>query len=323
MKKILVVFTGGTIGSSINNGAIDTDEKTSFLLLAQFKQRFPQSDVAFTTMQPYCILSENLTPKAWATLISAIENANPLNYDGIIVTHGTDTLAYTAAALAFYFHALHVPIFLVSSHYPLDNEHANGLDNFSFTVEKVVNENLTGVFVPYRNPAEKMVALHKALRLTCSPQLSSDFFSIADVNSAPKTFFNAPLKPQFSERILLIKPYPSLNYEHFNLDNVDAVLHDLYHSGTACTTKQWGENKSLLNFIKRCQTQNIAVYLAPALKSADAYQSTLELTNAGAIMLWNMTIEATFVKLSLAYGNFSNETTVVSFMQQNLADECI
>ncbi len=40
-------------------------------------------------------------------------------------------------------------------------------------------------------------------------------------------------------------------------------------------------------------------------------------------MLFNMTIEATFVKLSLAYGNFTGETTVVSFMQQNLAGEYI
>ena len=266
MKKILVVFTGGTIGSSVNSGTIDTDEKMSFLLLAQFKQRFPQSDVTFTTMQPYCILSENLTPKIWTTLISAIENANPHSYDGIIVTHGTDTLAYTAAALAFYFHALHVPLFLVSSYYPLDNEQANGLDNFSFAVEKIVNENLMGVFVPYRNPTEKMVTLHKATRLMCSPQLSSDFFSIADVNVVPKTLFNAPLKPNFSERILLIKPYPALNYERFNLNDVDVVLHDLYHSVTACTTKQWGENKSLLNFIKRCQTcllcPKIALFLS-------------------------------------------------------------
>ena len=320
MKKIIVVFTGGTIGSSVNDGAIDTDSNTSFLLLAQFKQRFPQANVTFTTLQPYQMLSENLSPKIWTTLILAIENANPQNYDGIVITHGTDTLAYTAAALGFYFHALNLPIFLVSSHYPLSNKNANGLDNFSFAIEKIITENLSGVFVPYRNPAAKWVVLHKATRLMCSPQLSSDFFSIADANTVPKTIFNAPLKAQFSERILLIKPYPSLNYDYFDLTNVEAVLHDLYHSGTACTT---GQGKSLLAFIKRCQSQNIAVYLAPALKSTNAYQSTLELVNTRATMLFNMTIEATFVKLSLAYGNFTGETTVVSFMQQNLAGEYI
>jgi L-asparaginase len=323
MKKILVIFTGGTIGSSVNDGAIDTDEKTSFLLLAQFKERYPKADVTFTTMQPYQILSENLVPKVWTTLILTIENEDLQNYDGIIVTHGTDTLAYTAAALGFYFHALNRPIFLVSSHFPLSNKKANGLDNFSFAVEKIMTENLTGVFVPYRNPSEKIVTLHKSTHLTCSPQLSSDFFSVSGKAKVSKNFFDTSLKPQFSDKILLIKPYPCLNYDYFNLENVEAVLHDLYHSGTACTTGQWGENKSLLHFINRCNTQNIAVYLAPVLELKEVYQSTHELNLCGATILWNMTIEAAYVKLSLAYGNFTSETTIVSFMQQNLADEYI
>lgn len=321
MKNILVIFTGGTIGSSIHNGTIDTDKKTAFVLLNQFQQRFPKVDVNFTTLQPYQILSENLSPQIWTTLISAIESAKPENYDAIIVTHGTDTLAYSAAALSFYFNGLSIPIFLVSSQLPLSNPNANGLDNFSGAVEKILHEKESGVFVPYRNPNEHDVILHKATRLTCSPQLSSNFFSITDVNEIQKTRLNVSIKPQFSEKILLIKPYPALNYDYFDLTNVEAVLHDLYHSGTACTTSEWGENKSLLNFIKRCQTKNIAVYLSPALKSDDAYQSTFELVKSGAIMLWNMTLEAAYVKLSLAYGNFTNKTEIISFMQLNLADE--
>ena len=53
----------------------------------------------------------------------------------------------------------------------------------------------------------------------------------------------------------MIKPYPGLNYAHFNLENVDAVLHDLYHSGTACASTQWGENYSLLEFIKLAENE--------------------------------------------------------------------
>lgn len=323
MKNILVIFTGGTIGSSVHQGTIDTDENTAFLLLQQFKQRQSQINVKFITHQPYQILSENLSPRIWTTLIAEIENANLNVYDGIIVTHGTDTLAYTAAALSLYFHELNVPIFLVSSHLPLNNPQANGLDNFCFAVEKIVTEKLTGVFVPYRNPNNAHVTLHKGSHLTCSPQLSSDFFSVAEVSSVLNVDFKMPLQPRFSERILLIKPYPSLNYNYLNLDNVEAVLHDLYHSGTACTTSEWGKNHSLLTFIDRCKQENVPIYLAPALKSADAYQSTLELVDAGAIMLWNLTLETAFVKLSLAYGNFQNLTTINSFLNIKLACEYV
>jgi L-asparaginase/Glu-tRNA(Gln) amidotransferase subunit D len=129
------------------------------------------------------------------------------------------------------------------------------------------------------------------------------------------------LKARFSERILMIKPYPGLNYAHFNLENTDAVLHDLYHSGTACASTQWGENYSLLEFIKRCQKQNTKVYLAPAVKSADAYQSTRELIEQGAEMIWNMSIEAAYVKLMLAYGNFTDERQILAIIDRDIAGE--
>ena len=119
----------------------------------------------------------------------------------------------------------------------------------------------------------------------------------------------------------MIKPYPGLNYAHFNLDNVDAVLHDLYHSGTACAMTLWGENYSLLEFIARCEKLAIKVYLAPAIKSADAYQSTSVLIEQGAAMIWNMSIEAAYVKLMLAYGNFSDERQIMAFMALDIAGE--
>jgi L-asparaginase/Glu-tRNA(Gln) amidotransferase subunit D len=131
------------------------------------------------------------------------------------------------------------------------------------------------------------------------------------------------LKPQFSSRVLMIKPYPGLDYSQFTLDFVDAVLHDLYHSGTACATAQWGENHSLLKFIKRCGELGVAVYLAPAFKSENAYQSTRELIEHGAAMIWNMSIEAAYVKLALAYGNFSDGQEIGSFLENDLAFEHI
>ena len=326
MTAILVIFTGGTIGSSLCNSEINTDASTHFLLLSQFQSRYPDVAIHFTTLKPYEILSENLMPIIWTTLIETIEKANPAHYDGIIVTHGTDTLAYTAAALNFYFYASKTPIFLVSSQYPLSNEEANGLDNFSYAVGCIVNQNLHGVFVPYKNPYTQNVTLHHGAHLTCSPQLSSDFFSITPRH---EHFFlrelerEKPLIPHFSTRILLIKPFPGIDYTCFNLENVDVVLHDLYHSGTACTTMAHGLTHSLRCFITQCHARNIDVFLAPALKSSNNYQSTLELTRQGAKMIWNMTIEAAYVKLLLAYGNCGNADDILYFLNDNIAGEQI
>ncbi|WP_292431004.1 asparaginase domain-containing protein [Methylobacter sp.] len=92
MKNILVVFTGGTIGSIATGGTINTSNTTSFKLIRLFEQQYENHrQIRFEHVQPLQILSENLAPVAWNTLIGAIEAARPDQYDGIIITHGTDT----------------------------------------------------------------------------------------------------------------------------------------------------------------------------------------------------------------------------------------
>lgn len=341
MKKILLVFTGGTIGSAATGGTINTSSSAAFKLLQRFEEHYPdQAEIRFDTLQPIQILSENLAPDAWKIIITAIETAVPDKYDGIIVTHGTDTLAYTAAALGYYFHALQKPVLLVSSDYPLENPKCNGLANFICAVEFIRQDIANGVFVPYRN-AGQTLQVHNGLRLTCSLQLSGDFYSVqgksfmqfdgrqftvvnpgqqAQESGAGKEI---DLKPEFSNRILIIRPYPGLDYRHFDLSDVDAVLHDLYHSGTACATEQWGKNHSLLEFIRRCNGENIPVYLAPAYQSESAYQSTRELIGQGAEMIWNLSIEAAYIKLVLAYGNFSDMQEISDFLSGDVAGEHI
>jgi L-asparaginase/Glu-tRNA(Gln) amidotransferase subunit D len=336
MKNILVVFTGGTIGSIAAGGTINTESSTSFKLIRLFQQHYQNHrQIHFDTLQPIQILSENLAPAAWKTMIEAIETARPDQYDGIIMTHGTDTLAYTACALSFYFNQIKTPILLVSSDYPLDNPQANGLDNFICAIEFILQQNQPGVFVPYKNQQQTM-QLHRGNRLACSLQLSGDFFSVQGksyMQFADGRFSSLnppaqqtptghmPLKAEFSERILMIKPYPGLDYSRINLDGVDAVLHDLYHSGTACASQQWGENYSLTGFLDRCEQQRVAVYLAPAIQSGDAYRSTRSLIEQGANIIWNMSIEAAYVKLLLAYGNFDDSRQIMEFIDADIAGE--
>ena len=348
MKNILLLSTGGTIGSSVHAGSINTTSTAQLKLLQLFEQQDKHTDIHFHCVQPLQILSENLAPCVWQTLITAIEAEQPENYDGIIVTHGTDTLAYTACALSFYFHALKIPLLLVSSDYPLDDDRANGLANFSCAVEFIRQNPIAGVFVPYpHRRARQIMMVHQGTRLTCSLQLSSDFYSI---NNQPFMNFDTPykrfhalennefvpmpplvkeqqqiinLQARFDAHITLIKPYPGLDYRTINLQQTDAVLHDLYHSGTACATSQWGEQHSLIIFIQRCKAENIPVYLAPAMYSEDAYQSTRQLIEHGAVMLWNLSIEAAYVKLLLAVSNYSDSLQIIEFMNTSIANEHI
>lgn len=332
-KNILLVFTGGTIGSQAEKGAINPSSAAGFKLLQLFAER--DSDpcsVTFKTIRPLQILSENLHPRHWQQIISNIEAEDLNRFDGIIVTHGTDTLAFSAAALGLYFSQLQIPMLLVSSDLPLDNPQANGLSNFLCAVEFVRKAPQGGVFVPYQNAGQGML-VHLATRLASCLPLGSDFISVQ--SKAYMQFKDGEfrrlqsfrdcspviLKADFSARILLIKPYPGLDYSQFSLDNVDAVLHDLYHSGTACASSAWGEGYSLVEFIKRCRRHAVKIYLAPAVKAESAYGSTLELLADGAEMIWNLSLEVAYAKLLLAYGNFDDPQAITRFLEQDIARE--
>lgn len=334
--KILLVFTGGTIGSQRHNGSIDTDPAAGFRLIQLFQQHDAKAgEVEFKTLQPLQILSENLHPQAWQTLIAAIEAEKLSDFDGIIVTHGTDTLAFSAAALGIYFNGLNIPLLMVSSDLPLDNPNANGLPNFLCAVEYIRQGRRPGVFVPYRNPRGKM-QLHIATRLSSCLPLSSDFIS---VQNKPYLDFEqghflehhplppAPSLPLRLENrfagILLIRPYPGLDYSVFDLAKADAVLHDLYHSGTACASRQWGGNHSLIEFSHRCQQRETPLYLAPSIRGEAAYSSTRELLSHGATMIWNCSMEAAFTKLSLACANWQDRQTINDFLEQDIAWELV
>ncbi|WKJ90519.1 asparaginase domain-containing protein [Methylomonas montana] len=334
-KNILLVFTGGTIGSQLDGNTINTNGNAGFKLLQRFAEQDTKPDsVSFKTLQPLQILSENLHPSHWPKIIASIESEDLRQFDGIVVTHGTDSLAFSAAALSLHFNSLAIPLLLVSSDLPLDYPQANGVANFICAVEFIRQLGLAGVFVPYRNPGQTM-QLHLGSRLSSCLPLSGDFISVQSQawmryesghferlhELDCKARSPIALKPEFSKQILLIRPYPGLDYTMFNLENVELVLHDLYHSGTACASAAAGRQCSLVEFVKRCSSRNIKIYLAPALYSESAYASTRELLECGAEMIWNMSLEAAYAKLLLAYGNFNTRNDIADFLQRDIAWE--
>ncbi len=336
MKNILLVTTGGTIGSTIDNQTINVNNHSSLKLLQLFQQHSAEAgNINFKTVPAYNLLSENLIPEYWQKLIQLIEAENLQHFDGIIVTHGTDTLAFTASMLGLYFNYLDIPLLLVSSQYPLDHADANGLKHFICAVDYITQQQPAGVLVPYQNPGQ-VLELHIATRLASSLQLSSDFISVqskAWIQYHQGRFIqqqdidfsrgvNTHLKTDFSTRVLLIKPYPGLDYNFFNLESADVILHDLYHSGTACATDN-ASTDSLLWLLQQCHKKNIPVYLAPAVYQKNIYDSSRKIIQQGGKIIWNTSLETAYCKLLLAYGNFNDPQSIEHFLKQEIALEHI
>ena len=98
--RILFVFTGGTIGSVQKGAYVGTDQSTASLLVEQYRARYGVP-FAYDAVSPYLALSEQSDGDTLRTLCACVRAHMDKGYDGIVVTHGTDTLQYAAAALSY------------------------------------------------------------------------------------------------------------------------------------------------------------------------------------------------------------------------------
>jgi len=317
--KILVVFTGGTIGSTKSDCVIDVNADTSFQLLESYQALPTAKDVSFETKQPIYILSENLVPDDWHVLLDTLNAVDQSAYDGVIIAHGTDTLPYTSAAMSFGLKQCDIPVVLVASNYPLDDERANGLRNFSNAVDFIASDVAKGVFVVFENNAGESI-VHLGSRLLEADPYTDDFDSIGGVifgkmddgrfiynddcrNPTIEALnqYQPPLSGnvRFSSDVLLIKPFAGLNYDYFRFGEhkPKAVLHALYHSGTANTSES--QSLSIKAFAAYCKEQGVPMYAAPIAQTDDLYQSAKELIDAGVTPMVGISLEAALVKLML------------------------
>lgn len=264
--KILVVFTGGTIGSTNADGVISPDKANSFKLLNMYSKI--DNSVEFVSAQPYNILSENVCFDNMVALCDCIKSYDLSDFDGVIVTHGTDTLQYSSAYLSYYFGLCKTPIVVVSANYPLEDSRSNGLDNFCAAVNFIKAKQGRGVFVSYTNLNENS-KIHRASRALPHLPYSDLVFSIRDEiygelhgNEfvANKSYADKNDELDFSEvdcnsEVLYIRPFVGMSFPEIT-ENTKAILLEGYHSGTLNTS-----GDALQNFCKKADEKGVMVFL--------------------------------------------------------------
>ena len=124
---MLVLSTGGTIVSEPETGGLapQADSAELFRALEPLSNRF-----SITHRQILNLDSSNIQPEEWILIAKEIERALP-NYDGIVVTHGTDTMAYTSAAVTFMLRNLHKSVVFTGSQIPLASPLSDGRTNLA------------------------------------------------------------------------------------------------------------------------------------------------------------------------------------------------
>ncbi len=299
--KILVIFTGGTIGSSIKDGWISTDSATKYALIEKYKENFG-ADISFETTEPYFLLSENLNANTLNLLIASVESATEKDYDGIIITHGTDTLHFSAAAVQLAFQNAKTPIVFVSANYPLENDLSNGHANFEGAVSLIKSSIKTGVYISYKN-TDSNHFIHTADKALSFSENDDSIYSLRGKpfavykngeaviqNRASKT--DTDYKTVFCENpnILVVSTTPGDSFS-YDVSKYNAVVLRPYHSGTLNTV-----SPDFLSFLSRAAEDNIPVFLANA-PSGTTYETVKKYENSGIIPLPNISFAYAYMKL--------------------------
>ena len=314
MKAITLIMCGGTISSAYDGNIVRPGKVTSF-------KELEGRTVKVTA--PFCVLSENMNYALLKRLGDCLQNEIDAGAEAVIITHGTDTLAYTAAYLGLRFAGIRIPVMIVSADYPLSNVESNGRHNFLCALRAIDESDVCGVFVPYCNRFERPL-LHFSTRLLSSRDfdggMNSAMGNVCGFIDPSGHFvlqeYPDPHPVELIERdahkeVQFVYANPGLDWKALG-ENArkkgSAIVVAGYHTGSINTTE---------NGI--CHLEGVDVYLTGGL-SGEKYASH-EALPAFVRSIDNIAPIALYTKVRLSYACFANEKERTTFLYTNIFNE--
>lgn len=329
MKKILLIQTGGTISMDVSNDehALDPNAWSDVL-----RKEVPElSQLADLTSEDlFYEDSSDFNRSHWIRLAEFIYDKYDY-YDGFVILHGTDTMAYTASALSFALQHLSKPIIMTGSQVPMSNIRSDARRNLVNAIEMAtmpLNEVAIcfNDYVYRGNRATKMsIGDFDAFGSPNYQPLAEIGLNI-ELNNREQLISDEPLRlnTRFDNRLFVLKIYPGLNPDYLfklGLHRLRAIVVEAFGSGNFPVKGEY----SLLPFLRKCREHNIivAVTSQAAYDAVDLskYSSGREALKLGALSARDMTTEATVTKLMYLLGNYDSQDTVSELFQTSLAGE--
>ena len=324
-KNILLLTTGGTIASV--PGGEGLEPSRSDVMERELEQLRTYYDI--TVRDVMCLDSSNITPEDWSFIAGEIYRQRE-GFDGIVVSHGTDTMAYTASAVTFMLQGIDLPVVFTGSQLPLRDVLSDGPDNLR-TAFAMAASGKPGIFLAFDR---KIMLGCRAVKVRASgfsafesvnaryAGLVSNQGLVLDEQVLPKIQGEPRLCSKISKDVFLLKLTPGLNPAIFDM------LAAMGYKGIVVEAFGLGGINVLgkgLRGIRRAVEDGISVVVTTQClyDSSDlgVYQVGTKLLDMGVIQGRDMTSEAAMAKLMWLLGQGCDQETIAREFRKNLAGE--
>lgn len=338
MKKpsILVLYTGGTIGMM-------KDPKTGSLVPFDFGNIYEHLpvlrnldyDIDFYSFKNL-IDSSNMTPEFWIELAEKIEECYN-DYEGFVVLHGSDTMAYSASALSFMLENLAKPVVFTGSQLPMGMVRSDGRENFITSIEIAASKtngvpSAPEVCIFFENQLLRGNRATKFNAENFNAFSSGNYPTLADVGIKIKYNREYIAKPsgeklivhkKFNPNVGILKLFPGITHDFvkhsLETPGLKGIIMETFGSGNAPTTEWFIEDLS------KAIKKGLIIYNVTQCKSGSVemgrYETSLNLDKIGVISGYDITTESALAKMMYLLGEGYSHEDVKKYLQTPLRGE--